>query len=755
MYKIRMVLLGIFLTCSIFQLSAQELNLEWASQIGGSCWEDAEEDGVTTVAVDTAGNVYTAGFFCGTSDFDPGASSFPMTSAGYGTNYFIYKLNKTGVFQWAKMITTHRRNIAIALDAGGNVYATGTYAGIVDFDPGPDSFKLNSSSDPAAFILKLDTAGDFVWAKSLGGLGGYTSGTDIAIDTSGNIYSTGSFNGTGDFDPGTGANDTFKLTSAGSSDIYISKLTANGNFIWAKRLGGTGNDIPVALALGTTGQVHIKGNFKGTADFDPGTGTANLTSTGYEDVFIAKLDAGGNFAWAKAFLADGASNSYNRVIATSIAIDATGNVYSTGYFGGTVDFDPSTATNILTSTSPNDMYSYISKLDNAGNFVWVKQRKGTNFDIVLDSLGNNYTTGMFSAFVDFDPGAGTANVASTGGSDVFVTKLTDNGDFVYVRTFGGSSFEKGYAMAVDRGGKTVHTVGSFAAYTGGQADFDPGPGTMILTSGSGAGGDSDGFIHKMSCNTYATLTITACDSFNFGGITYQESGIYTPPVLPNANGCDSIVTINLTITHSTSSTITESACNSFSLNGETYTTSGNYLLGTFQNAAGCDSLLMLDLTIDTVNTSVTQNGNTFHAGHSGATYQWVDCEDQYAGIPAATQQDFTAPENGSYAVIVTVNGCSDTSDCFNAVVTGIGALAGQDFITITPNPVTHKLTVKATTVWTDARLRLISITGKVLMEKNKIRGNSYAIDISPLPAGIYILELKEKEKSIRLKVTKL
>jgi hypothetical protein len=111
-------------------------------------------------------------------------------------------------------------------------------------------------------------------------------GSDIAVDANGSVYTTGDFADTVDFDPGVG---TANLTSAGGSDIFISKLDSNGDFAWAKRIGGTGADVGRRIAVDTALNVYTTGTFEGTVDFDPGIGTANLTSTTPEDFFIAKL----------------------------------------------------------------------------------------------------------------------------------------------------------------------------------------------------------------------------------------------------------------------------------------------------------------------------------------------------------------------------------------------------------------------------------------------------------------------------------
>src|SRR3990172_3536641 len=177
------------------------------------------------------------------------------------------------------------------------------------------------------FIANAQTP-TFTWAKGMGGPG-FDISYSMKIDASGNVYTTGLFVGTSDFDPGVG---TFNMTDA-SGGIFVSKLDASGNFVWAKQMGGTGSENGYSLYLDVTGNVYITGRFGGTADFDPGVGTFNLTSAGADDIFICKLDVSGNFVWAKRL--GGTGTDYGN----AITLDGSGNVLTTGYFQSTVDFD--------------------------------------------------------------------------------------------------------------------------------------------------------------------------------------------------------------------------------------------------------------------------------------------------------------------------------------------------------------------------------------------------------------------------------
>ena len=140
-------------------------------------------------------------------------------------------------------------------------------------------------------------AQNYAWAKSMGGTI-FDVGRGIAVDTAGNVYTTGGFQETVDFDPGIGI---VNLTSAGGYDIFISKLDVLGNLVWTKNLGGTSDDYGQSIAVDYSGNVYTTGYFSGTVDFDPGAGIFNLTSVGSIDIFVSKLDASGNFVWAKAW----------------------------------------------------------------------------------------------------------------------------------------------------------------------------------------------------------------------------------------------------------------------------------------------------------------------------------------------------------------------------------------------------------------------------------------------------------------------
>lgn len=443
----------------------------WAKSIGGT-----NRDIGRSIAVDINGNVYTTGGFNGTADFNPAAlTAADLTSAGVD-DIFVSKLNIDGNYLWAKRMggTNYDYGNSIVVDSEGAVYTTGYFQGTADFDPDAlNTVNLTSAGGYDIFISKLDSDGNFVWVKNMGGAGD-DYGYEIAVDLDGNVYITGSFSGTASFNPG---DDTAELVSAGGDDIFVSKFDDSGNFVWAKRMGGTGADVGNSVITDASG-VYSTGYFEVTADFDPGGSIVDLISAGDADIFVSKLDLDGNFAWAKSMGGDGGDNGF------SIVVDSNDSIFTTGYFYNTADFDPEAlTTGDLTSAGLADVF--ISKLDSDGNFLWAESIGGTDddygYDIAVDLSGSIYTIGFFYNFADFDPGLDVHYLGSVGEADIFVSKLDSDGSFDWATHMGGASGDVGYGVALDSDGG-VYTTGYFQSNA---ADFDPGDGISYLSSAGG------------------------------------------------------------------------------------------------------------------------------------------------------------------------------------------------------------------------------------------------------------------------------
>ncbi|HEX5001696.1 MAG TPA: SBBP repeat-containing protein [Bacteroidia bacterium] len=393
----------------------------------------------------------------------------------------INSVSKAQYFAWAKQIGGFFPDAvtSFAIAANGDIYLTGEFRGTVDFDPGPGINNLTAYGNTDMFILRLDASGNFIWVKQIGGLANEKPQA-IALDLSSNVYTTGYIWDTTDFDPGPGI---YNLPGGG----FISKLDSTGTFVWAMQFGLPLSTEGVSIVADEFNTVYTTGIFNGTIDLDPGPGVVNLTSAGSDDVFVSKIDAAGNFVWAKQF------SGITDEIGTAIAIDHVGNVYTSGYFrSDSTDFDPGPGVYYLNSLT-SDYDIFISKLDSSGNFVWAKSMGGKYNDvcysIALDNNGAVYTSGYFLDTADFDPGIGVYNLISGGFSDVFITKLDSNGNFIWAKQMSGPGAAATNCLIIDSAAN-IYTTGYMA---GGFTDFDPGPGNFNLNPV----GNSDAFISKL------------------------------------------------------------------------------------------------------------------------------------------------------------------------------------------------------------------------------------------------------------------
>ena len=280
--------------------------------------------------------------------------------------------------------------------------------------------------------------------------------------------------------------------------------------------------------------------------------------------------------------------------------------------------------------------------------------------------------------------------------------------------------------------------------------------TATYTLTNAAGCDSVVTLDLTILNSTSSVdTHEACDSFTWiDGITYTESNNTATHILTNAAGCDSVVTLDLTINHSVTSVDTHVTCDSFTwIDGNTYTESNNTATYTLTNAAGCDSVILLDLTINTVDATVSVNGAEISANAAGASYQWLDCDDNYAPISGETGQVFTATSNGNYAVEVSQNGCVDTSDCIAITGLGIDQNSFANRVRIYPNPTNGKLRIALDYNYREVQVRISNVTGQNILTKKYHATDQIDMDIEGKP-GVYFIQLTVDDKQAVLKVIK-
>ncbi|TND07869.1 MAG: gliding motility-like protein [Bacteroidetes bacterium] len=252
----------------------------------------------------------------------------------------------------------------------------------------------------------------------------------------------------------------------------------------------------------------------------------------------------------------------------------------------------------------------------------------------------------------------------------------------------------------------------------------------------------------------ATIAAAACGSYlSPAGNTYTSSGMYMDTI-PNSSGCDSVITINLTVNNPTAATISPVNCGAYlSPAGNTYTSSGMYM-DTIPNSSGCDSVITINLTVNTIDTSTSLNGATITANATGVSYQWIDCNNGNAAIPGANGQSYLPVANGSYAVIVTDSVCSDTSSCVQVLSVGMNMQQVPEGITISPNPSAGIFTVSCARGFSDATCTLTDMRGRIVFRRENLSGTALTFDITENESGFYFLEIRQGGAVQRIKLAR-
>ena len=659
----------------------------------------------------------------------------------------ITKSNDQGNHEWIKFFVPITANGSCTPQRiyyrNGYIYITGINNGSIDMNPGAQVYSVNGMTSP--FIVKLDTAGNYVWAKSFSDVNSKVF--DLKVDANDNVYITGSFSTNFFFN---GINQV----SNGNDDIFLLKFNNSGQEQWCKTFGSNSvnSECGKSIAIDQNNNINVCGYFSGTVDFDPGLGNYPLICNGSRDGFVARYDPNGNFITA---IDIGGSGGNNDVRFNSIEVD-NNSVYLAGLVYGTVDLDPGALTNNITVQGSQGI---LMKFDYQLNFNWHKLIISNNSsEIYHIRIKSNqlYISGLMSGTTDLDPhptNSFTYSPAATyNGGNTYVVKMDLNGSFIWGAGFlntptGGIYINNNipYGLAITNDG--VYIAGEFT----GPVDFNPDQGQtqIVQPAYTPAGiGITTGYLAKLTncVPSSSTIQAIACNSYFWAqtGQTYNSSGQYHD-TLQNVYGCDSIISLNLTINANVQGgTTVQSACDSYTWNNQTYTQSGLYtqVLSTIN---GCDSTVTLDLTLNysptTPIVTLTNITNLSTPLQGNATYQWFQCSDNLA-IPNAINNTFIASSNGLYGVIVS-NGCgSDTSQCVNVSSIGLNELTNQ--MIIFPNPTSETIEIRMD--YTELQYSMYKIldaqyreikTGKLDSQNGKM-----LINIGTIASGNYNLVIE-------------
>lgn len=630
--------------------------------------------------------------------------------------------------------STNDEGKAIASDNAGNTYTTGYFTGT--FTAGTTT--LTSANGQDCFVVKRNAAGVVQWAKKITG-NSQIQGTGIAVDPSGDIVITGYFSGSVDFDPGTATNS---ITASGT-DAFVTKWTTTGTLVWAFKLGGTGTDFGRSVAIDAAGGIYVGGQFQNTMDINPTASTTSLTSNGGYDAYLIRYTAAGNLSSGQSIGAAG-NDAIN-----SVDVDNNGNLFSTGYFNGTVDFNvnPGVTSN-LTSAGGNE--AFIAKHAVNGAYQWAHKIGGASNDLglcVRTDGADVLVGGYYQGNVDFDPSSAVnaSNAHSSSQYNGFIAKYDSTGSYVWHGAVNSVSLSRVMDMEVNNDGQVI----VFGYYSGNT--LFTGNSTALTSQGSA----TDIFIwyltpggtfhssYKMgstSNDRAGAMAKDGSDNLYFTGTSYLnvDLNVLTGTNVVNGPGAADAFVMKYsqnTCMTTFGATTSPTSCGPFSspTSSAVWPTSGTYY-DTLINAGNCDSIITYNLTVNpTPTTILTFNGTDLNASTGFASYSW---KRNSTTITGATTDTYTPTQNGLYEVTVTdANGCTGTAT-YN-----LTNVAVEDFatakISIYPNPASSEVIIGLENYNLEVIVR--DMSGKVV-----IRAQENKINVEALSNGMYLLEAQQK-----------
>ena len=636
--------------------------LVWATYYGGTNGNIGY-----SCAVDAANNVYLAGYTSSSTNIAAGGH---QNTYSVGIDAFLVKFNSAGVRQWATYYggTYDDYGYSCAVDAANNVYLAGYTQSTTNIAAGGHQDTIGRAGASNAFLVKFNSAGIRQWATYYGSTNG-EYGYTCAADAANNVYLAGYTQSTTNIAAG-GHQNTF----GGFNDAFLVKFNSAGVRQWATYYGDTDDDLPQFCVVDAANNVYLAGYTSSNTSIAAG-GHQN-TFGGDNDAFLVKFNSAGVRQWATYYGGMGSDIGY------TCAVDAANNVYLVGYTESTTNVAAGGHQNTIGGA--ND--AFLDKFNSAGVRQWATYYGGTNDDYgyfcAVDAANNIYMTGSTASTTNI---AAAGHQDTLGGSeDAFLAKFNSAGVRQWATYYGGTSIDRGYACAVDAA-NNVYLAGPTESTTN------------IAANGhqnTYSGGNADAFLAKFGLPCVATTA-----------------------------------------------TITQAACTSFSLNGTTYASSGTYTQ-TRMNAAGCDSTITLNLTINPApSVSISQNNTALEATAGYTTYVWSL---NGAIINGANSSSHNATANGSYQVTVTdANGCQNTAS-FTYTASNISQINATDFAKICPNPTDGLVNINFSQAGAKT-IRIYDNLGRVVYQ-NQFEQAQIQISLAELPSGVYQVQIMEAQQ---------
>jgi hypothetical protein len=752
--KMKKIFLNLFLmtltTTCYFKAFSQNASFvyEWNANFG----VNGADDQTNSVIYDSQGNLYQTGY--------------QNVTVG---NVFVQKLNSAGASQWQRLFQgisgSFNTGLGVALDGSDNVLVTGSFQNTLNVIGGST---LISNGTDDIFIVKYNSSGAHQWSFSLGGAN-LDQGLAVTTDQNDNVLITGYFIGTVDFDPSA---STANLSSMGAEDVFVAKYDSNGNYLWAINMGSTsGSNLGNSIVTDALNNVYVTGQFFGTVDFAPGVATSNLTATGSSaDAFVAKYNSLGTHIWS--FKLGGIGSD----VGSDLSIDSSGDLFVTGSYQNTVDFNPLAPVNSLTTLATK--HPFLAKYDGAGNYAWAidiaGNSKALSYGLSISSNVEN-EIGVTGYFIDSLNASTNLTLKSNGAGDIYTAIYTKTGVLSKAFSLGGTGWDISNTIDISNTNK-IFIGGSFSN----TVDFDPSAANLSFNAGTGTNGFATQYgappcvdpdiptvsasINTLCLGSTSTLSIITgglndADNWfwyesNCGGsavgtgtaVTVAPASTTTYYVRGEGNcvTTSTCASISLTVHFPSFTSDSQVACNEYIwIDGNTYTSNNTSATYTLTNLAGCDSIITLNLIINSIDTSVTINSNILTSNQSGATYQWIDCNNGNSNIVGATNQSYTISGSGNYAVVVAKNNCIDTSACKSFVSTGLTKTSISDIeIMLYPNPTSGSFSINTNDITT---IEIYSVLGETIYSEKQVT-NPQKINIDSHAEGFYFVKISVGEK---------
>ena len=402
----------------IFSTVTFSQNILWEKQFGG-----IGDDRSTKKVIDNNGDLLVTGTFMNTVDFDFGSGSTELTSNGWW-DVFLAKYDTTGNLIWVVSFGSVNFDYSdiVTVDENNNIYLGGNYGGVMDINPGANE-ELLTPIGLSSYLLKLNEAGEFQWARNL-------TGNDIRIQGIGvgpqGVVCGGYFTGTCEFN---NEGTSYQMTSDASQDTYVLNITENGTFISAYQIGSLGQNMLRGFDLDSDGNVYLACEYMTSIDADPGSGETLITTdneSGYGN-FMAKYTPSMELIWVK----QPEFPTYSSI--RNIEVYTNNEIMISGEFNDSIRFNQFGDLDWYFSAGQED--HFIGKLNASGNLSWLKTVGNNEEDdsrvLHVDQLGNTYVSASFRGVLDANPGSETFSVESVGSSDSYILKLDNDGNFVW------------------------------------------------------------------------------------------------------------------------------------------------------------------------------------------------------------------------------------------------------------------------------------------------------------------------------------